>query len=177
MYSPHFACNCSMRKRVCLYILLRQYVRETNGASIMSIPEGDVLEPDVIDVDTLDDIVEGDEDDTCIYVTPSEVAQAFSHFSYYQSGGKIILVDLQGEYNRQQKRFYFTDPVIHYYNKHNPGRKTLYGRTDMGRKGMNKFFETHTCNALCELTTRGFKTAREPCTRVTDERSNKRQRT
>jgi len=53
--------------------------------------------------------------------------------------------------------FYFTDPVIHYYNKQNPGKKNLYGRTDMGRKGVERFFETHVCNALCPLITRGFK--------------------
>ena len=27
----------------------------------------------------------------------------------------------------------------------------MYGRTDMGRKGMHKFFQTHKCSELCRM--------------------------
>jgi len=120
---------------------------------MLSIPEDDDVE--VIDVDNM--VV----DDEYISVTPAEVAQAFSHFSFHHSGEKMILVDLQGEYEKGSNMFCFTDPVIHYYNRLNPGKRNLYGRTDMGRKGVEKFFDTHVCNCLCDLVTRGFRTARD----------------
>lgn len=98
---------------------------------------------------------------TKIFVTPDEVAQAFSHYSYQYSGHKILICDLQGVYDDQLRLFRLTDPVIHYYSPHKPDKKKVYGRTDRGRKGMDDFFESHVCNALCHVVTRGFKNARE----------------
>jgi len=115
-----------------------------------SIPEDD--EAEVIDVDELPD-------EEFIFVTPSEVAQAFSHFSFFNSERKMLLCDLQGEYDKRENMFCFTDPVVHYYDRHNPGNRSLYGRTDLGRKGIEKFFDNHRCNRLCELVTRGFRIA------------------
>lgn len=40
------------------------------------------------------------------------------------------------------------DPVIHYQSH---SRKQVYGRTDLGREGMRKFFRTHVCNDVCRL--------------------------
>ena len=31
------------------------------------------------------------------------------------------------------------------------GRKKVFGRTDLGRQGMNRFFETHKCTPICKL--------------------------
>jgi hypothetical protein len=42
-----------------------------------------------------------------------EVPQAFSHFSYDNSGGKTLVCDLQGVWNAFDG-FVLTDPVIHY---------------------------------------------------------------
>jgi len=50
-----------------------------------SIPEDDEIE--VIDIDKIE------EDDEYFGITPSEAAQAFSHFSFHHSGEKRILVD------------------------------------------------------------------------------------
>jgi len=93
-----------------------------------------------------------------LFVTKEEVAQAFSHFSYIHSGKKMLICDLQGVYDRSKKTLTLTDPVIHYHDarkvkKHNRG---VYGRTDMGQKGIQDFFKTHKCNCLCELVTKGF---------------------
>lgn len=41
------------------------------------------------------------------------------------------------------------DPVIHFQSK--TGQRQVYGRTDLGRKGMHKFFRTHECNDVCRL--------------------------
>ena len=95
--------------------------------------------------------------ETCIHITPSEVAQAFSHFSYHFSGEKCLICDLQGSYDNVGKMFYFTDPVIHYYDKQNCNKKHVFGRTDRGREGFESFLGTHCCNALCDLVTKGLK--------------------
>ena len=95
-----------------------------------------------------------------IVFTPSQVAQAFSHFSYVESGKRRLVCDLQGVFNDEKNILEFSDPVIHYYNHEDEGRKNVHGRTDRGRKGIEDFFETHSCKehcgGLCQLVMRGF---------------------
>eukprot|EP01049_Picozoa_sp_SAG25_P011882 SAG25_NODE_1513_length_2865_cov_3.743312_1_plen_338_part_00 len=80
-----------------------------------------------------------------------DIPQAFSHFTYFASKRKFMVCDLQGVLDESQNPplFELTDPVIHYKSNH--GRKNVFGRTDHGQKGMDKFFCTHECNALCRL--------------------------
>ena len=87
---------------------------------------------------------------------PADFLQAFSHFSYWNSGRKMLVCDLQGvmldgpfEDESRAGVFELTDPVVHY--KSQSGRKQVYGRTDLGKKGMHRFFQTHDCNAVCRL--------------------------
>ncbi|CAN0096797.1 unnamed protein product [Ectocarpus fasciculatus] len=86
---------------------------------------------------------------------PESYVQAFSHFSYRKSRRKMLVCDLQGVQSTssvQEDRagvFELTDPVIHY--RSTSGRRQVYGRTDLGKKGMHKFFETHQCNDVCRL--------------------------
>lgn len=54
-----------------------------------------------------------DIDNDTIVFTPSEVAQAFSHFSYWSSGRKRLICDLQGVYDEDENVLKFSDPVIH----------------------------------------------------------------
>ncbi|CAN0550518.1 unnamed protein product, partial [Ectocarpus sp. 12 AP-2014] len=81
--------------------------------------------------------------------------QAFSHFSYWQTRRRMLVCDLQGVLSSSalgEDRagvFELTDPVIHYRSK--SGRTQVYGKTDLGKSGMNKFFETHRCNDVCRL--------------------------
>jgi hypothetical protein len=91
--------------------------------------------------------------------TPSEVAQAFSHFTYLASGRKRLVCDLQGVYDEKENVLKFSDPVIHYHDPHREHRRNVYGKTDQGKKGMAMFFETHRdhCGHLCRLMTGGFK--------------------
>jgi len=53
-----------------------------------------------------------------------------------------LVCDLQGVFT-SNSGFSFTDPAIH-------SRKQRFGETDQGKKGMQKFFETHKCNYLCK---------------------------
>lgn len=84
--------------------------------------------------------------------------QAFSHFSYVYTRQKMLVCDLQGVLTSHQLTggetrrggvFELTDPVIHYSS--NSGRDQVYGKTDLGREGTYKFFETHKCNEVCRL--------------------------
>lgn len=90
----------------------------------------------------------------------AEVLQAFSHFSYVHSGGKILICDLQGIFDGNSKKFLLTDPSIHYHNCEKEDKSHVYGSTDRGKKGINDFFSSHRCNELCEIITRGYKQSR-----------------
>lgn len=109
--------------------------------------------PEVIEIDD-----DSDEDDVeKIFVSVDEVAQAFSHFSYILGGRKMVICDLQGVYDRSKKRLQLTDPVIHYHdNETGKGAGSSYGRTDRGAQGITDFLDTHECNPLCDMVTKGF---------------------
>jgi len=82
--------------------------------------------------------------------------QAFSHFSFEKSKGKVMVVDLQGVFTEKvdgTKVYELTDPVIHQRpSGRNSGREMLdFGRTDRGVKGMKAFFESHKCTDACKF--------------------------
>jgi Alpha-kinase family len=94
-----------------------------------------------------------------IIFTPSQVAQAFSHFSFIHTKGERLVCDLQGVFDEAKNELLFSDPVIHYYNSKRHRRRNVHGRTDRGRNGIDDFFRTHCCdeqNNLCQLVSRGF---------------------
>jgi hypothetical protein len=97
-----------------------------------------------------------------IEFTPSEVAQAFSHYTYLASGRKRLVCDLQGVYDEKVRLLKFSDPVIHYHNSQRLDRQFVHGRTDRGKKGIAMFFATHHehCGHLCKLMHRGFRRRR-----------------
>lgn len=110
----------------------------------------------------LETIEEGDEDDSGSEeeqdfkretYTPFEVAQAFSHYSYWASGKTRLICDLQGNFDEKKNMLSLSDPVIHSDTESG----MYYGRTDRKRKGMSMFFATHKCNKLCHITTYGLK--------------------
>lgn len=73
--------------------------------------------------------------------------EAFSHYTYHRSGGNLIVCDLQGRhrhdpYNSNRCRFELTDPAI-------CSRRRQFGPTDMGEKGIESFFDNHSCNRFC----------------------------
>jgi hypothetical protein len=96
---------------------------------------------------------------TAVVFSPFEVAQAFSHFTYLTSKEKRLVCDLQGVYDESSNTLLFSDPVIHYHNPRGyASRRNVHGRTDHGKEGMNKFFDTHApyCGHLCRIMNRGF---------------------
>ncbi len=67
---------------------------------------------------------------------------SFSHFTYHESKGKLIVVDLQGV--RNDASYMLTDPAIH-----TAGVGKIFGELDLGDTGIDAFFMTHECCGLC----------------------------
>jgi hypothetical protein len=120
----------------------------------------DKIDLNIIEEEGSDDDEESDGDETHIVpilYTPSQVAQAFSHFSYCESRRRRLVCDLQGVYDEKDNVLRFSDPAIHYYNHLREDRRMVHGQTDRGRKGVGMFFDTHECSHLCKLSTGGFR--------------------
>ncbi|XP_046361779.2 uncharacterized protein LOC124138920 [Haliotis rufescens] len=98
-----------------------------------------------------------------------DITQAFSHYSWEQSGGKFVICGLKGR--KMDKEYYFRGPTVH----SNPvaGRggdeggdegevdgegkgdeegeeHEDFGDKDEGLLGIRNFFVNHECNQLCE---------------------------
>lgn len=67
----------------------------------------------------------------------NDLIQAFSHFSFHFSKGKIVIVDIQGVKNLM------TDPAIQ-------SLEQAFGSTDLGRYGIYKFLRRHQCTKICK---------------------------
>eukprot|EP01135_Chromosphaera_perkinsii_P005600 Nk52_evm14s355 gene=Nk52_evmTU14s355 len=65
--------------------------------------------------------------------------QAFSHFTYVRSKGRLLVCDIQGVGDL------YTDPQIHTINGEGLGEGNL------GAVGISLFFNTHKCNGICRL--------------------------
>jgi len=66
----------------------------------------------------------------------TDLPQAFSHFTFEMTGGKEMVVDIQGTPIK------YTDPQLH-------STTCSYGRADRGVKGFADFFASHECNSCC----------------------------
>jgi hypothetical protein len=99
---------------------------------------------------------EPDADTLSGVVNPSDYLQAFTHYTYKWTRRKLMVCDLQGVYKADDvpPTFELTDPAIHYASKR---RRTVYCRTDKGRKGIQLFLKTHRCSAVCNLMQLGKK--------------------
>eukprot|EP00996_Jenningsia_fusiforme_P000129 NODE_1090_length_1711_cov_27.432611_g966_i0.p1 GENE.NODE_1090_length_1711_cov_27.432611_g966_i0~~NODE_1090_length_1711_cov_27.432611_g966_i0.p1 ORF type:complete len:397 (-),score=78.97 NODE_1090_length_1711_cov_27.432611_g966_i0:332-1522(-) len=65
--------------------------------------------------------------------------QAFSHFSYHFSKQSVLVCDIQGVGDM------YTDPQIHSAD----GKG--FGKANLGKTGITKFFQTHHCNEICRM--------------------------
>eukprot|EP01084_Bolivina_argentea_P188524 324524_1 len=66
--------------------------------------------------------------------------QAFCHWTYHHSKGKLLFCDAQGV--RGENNYYITDPAILSVDG-------SYGMTDIGQTGIEQWFGCHKCNMFC----------------------------
>ena len=69
--------------------------------------------------------------------------QAFTHYSWHRSGGKLMVCDLQGV-RKPGDGYYLTDPAIASCDT-----KRRWGASDAGIGGVKAFFSNHKCNEIC----------------------------
>lgn len=72
-----------------------------------------------------------------------DVIQAFSHYTWVRSRKQMVICDIQGVKNGD--KFKLTDPAIHHVDF-----RREYGGTNLGKKGIKKFFRSHNCNPICK---------------------------
>eukprot|EP00929_Paragymnodinium_shiwhaense_P074654 TRINITY_DN38213_c0_g2_i2.p1 TRINITY_DN38213_c0_g2~~TRINITY_DN38213_c0_g2_i2.p1 ORF type:complete len:304 (-),score=33.36 TRINITY_DN38213_c0_g2_i2:263-1174(-) len=76
----------------------------------------------------------------------TEIMQAFSHYSFTESRGRRIVVDLQGVIDG--RAMLLTDPQVLSRDRE---KRPLFGDGDGGFDGMKLFFGTHECGPTCKL--------------------------
>jgi hypothetical protein len=67
--------------------------------------------------------------------------QTFSHFTYKETNGELVVCDFQGIFEDQT--YILTDSIIH-------SRLYNHGRFDEGDYGISEFFKHHKCSQLCK---------------------------
>lgn len=73
----------------------------------------------------------------------STILQAFSHWTYQITSGRLMVVDLQGV--KVDRAYLLTDPALHCDDL----LRFRETRTNLGVKGMHQFFRTHVCSDVC----------------------------
>ncbi|CAF1402261.1 unnamed protein product [Rotaria sordida] len=74
---------------------------------------------------------------------PAFTLQAFSHWTHDHTDGNMMVVDLQGIIAGDDEKYLLTDPCVH------STHLFRFGRTNLGKPGMKRFFQTHICNIIC----------------------------
>lgn len=86
---------------------------------------------------------------------PECYLQALSHYSYIFSRRRMLVCDLQGVLSYRGDggglggSFELTDPTIHYTSA--SGRSNVYGKSDLGTRGVYTWLASHKCNDVCRL--------------------------
>jgi hypothetical protein len=78
----------------------------------------------------------------------TDFVQAFSHWAYENTKRKLLVCDLQGIMDMEGFRpaFRLTDPAICSKLR---GKRSHYGKTDLGMRGIRNFCTRHICNGVC----------------------------
>ena len=72
-------------------------------------------------------------------------AQAFSHFTYEKSEGKVMVLDIQGS------GYTLYDPEIASAEIHNEDGGYQFCTGNLAGRAIESFFEVHQCNSYCKL--------------------------
>ena len=71
----------------------------------------------------------------------NKYCSAFSHFTWTNFRGRMVVTDLQGKF--ENGKYYFTDPAIQ-------SLEQSYGNSDLGAQGIIKFLLFHKCTSICK---------------------------
>ena len=72
----------------------------------------------------------------------SATLDCFAHWSYQVTDQFLVVMDIQG--CARSNEYVLTDPAITC-----PDDMERFGSTNLGKKGLTKFFESHRCNHIC----------------------------
>ena len=72
----------------------------------------------------------------------NNMCQAFSHYTWVKSDKKLVICNLQGMEFRS--KLVLTDLAIYYCKN-----VLFHGCTNLGPKGIERFFQLHRCNIVC----------------------------
>ena len=72
----------------------------------------------------------------------SATLDCFAHWSYHATNQFLVVTDIQG--CKYMHDYLLTDPAITC-----PDQMERFGTTNLGKKGLTKFFESHRCNHIC----------------------------
>lgn len=73
----------------------------------------------------------------------AKIASAFSHWTWAETGGKMLICDLQGVM-QDDGSWLLTDPAVL------TPKVGTFGPTDLGLPGMHAFWFSHKCSEMCE---------------------------
>ena len=73
------------------------------------------------------------------------ILQAFSHYTWVKSSNTLLISSLQGYKLNRRERIILVGPAVL-----SNGGGGKYGIMDSGIEGIQKFFNSHTCSAICE---------------------------
>lgn len=73
--------------------------------------------------------------------------QAFSHWTYHHTNGKLLFCDCQGMFDKNKQEYILTDPVIVSNTEY---LSASYGPCDGGEDMMMTWFNNHKCNRFCK---------------------------
>eukprot|EP00802_Teleaulax_amphioxeia_P008683 Tamp_08692.p1 GENE.Tamp_08692~~Tamp_08692.p1 ORF type:complete len:352 (+),score=39.24 Tamp_08692:820-1875(+) len=121
--------------------IARKFNKQVPGASLRFLPTW-IIRIDDGEFALVEPYMAGDDfvkynDNNGEVLDQDPVMQAFSHFSWQNSGGSMLICDLQGWGQ------ILTDPQIHTID----GKG--FGQGNMGEDGIQNFFDSHRCNHCC----------------------------
>ena len=75
----------------------------------------------------------------------ADKAEAFCHYSYEKSEGKLMVVDIQGS------NYILYDPEIASKEAYDEKGNHLFCSVNLSGKAIDGFFKSHNCNKFCKL--------------------------
>eukprot|EP00929_Paragymnodinium_shiwhaense_P112476 TRINITY_DN80732_c0_g1_i1.p1 TRINITY_DN80732_c0_g1~~TRINITY_DN80732_c0_g1_i1.p1 ORF type:complete len:1469 (+),score=348.55 TRINITY_DN80732_c0_g1_i1:95-4501(+) len=82
----------------------------------------------------------------------SELAQAFSHYTFEMSCRRLMVLDVQGVFvKRRRDQLILSDPQVVSRERDEIGGHSQFGPGDTGKKGMIDFFKKHRCGPTCRM--------------------------